>query len=62
MRVKMNLGGPRVVSNGPSVSKSYPKKKEKPKSKSRLPRITIKGQIIPSTEVSEVTQKKVSGE
>ena len=28
MRVKMNLGGPRVVSNGPSVSKSYPKKKK----------------------------------
>ena len=38
------------------------KMNEKPKSKSRLPRITIKGQIIPSTEVSEVTQKKVSGE
>ena len=27
MRVKVNLGGPRVVPNGPSVSKSYPKKK-----------------------------------
>ena len=33
---------------------------EKPKSKLGLPRITIKGQIIPSTEVSEVTQKKVN--
>ena len=36
------------------------KMNEKPKSKSKLPGITIKGQIIPSTEVSEVTQKKVN--
>ena len=25
VRVKVNLGGPRVVPNGPSISKSYPK-------------------------------------
>ena len=29
MRVKVNLGGPRVVSNGSGVSKSYPKKNNK---------------------------------
>ena len=33
---------------GPSVSKSYPKKKqEKPKSQLGLPRVTIRDQIIP---------------
>ena len=46
--------------NGPSVSKSYPKKKEKPKSKLGLPRVTIRGRINLSTKVSEVTQKKVN--
>ena len=46
MRVKVNLGGSRVVSNGPGVSKSYPKKNEKPKSKIGLPKVTIKGQAI----------------
>ena len=29
VRVKVNLGGSRVVSNGPGVSKSYPKKTRK---------------------------------
>ena len=34
--------------SGPRVPKSYPKKKqEKPKSKLGLPRVTIRGQIIP---------------
>ena len=47
MRVKVNLGGPRVVPNGPGVSKSYPKKNEKLKSKIGLPKVTIKGQAIP---------------
>ena len=38
-----------VYLNGPRVPKSYPKKKkqEKPKSKLGLPRVTIRGQIIP---------------
>ena len=50
----MRLSGPRVVSNGPSVSKSYPKKKkqEKPKSKIGLPRVTIRDQIIPQPKFS----------
>ena len=44
----MRLSGPRVVPNGPSVSKSYSKKKKKmPKSKLGLPRVTIRDQIIP---------------
>ena len=44
----MRLRGPRVVPNGPSVSKTYPKKKqEKPKSKLGLPKVTLRGQIIP---------------
>ena len=34
------------------------KRKEKSKSKSELPRVTIRGQINPSTRVSEVAQKK----
>ena len=45
--LKGDLSGPKVVPNGPSVSKSYPKKQEKPKSKLGLPRVTIRGQIIP---------------
>ena len=44
---EMRLSGPRAVPKGPGMPKSYPKKEEKPKSKSRLSRITIKGQIIP---------------
>ena len=44
----MRLSGPKVVPKGPSVSKSYPKKKqENPKSKLGLPRVTIRDQIIP---------------
>ena len=45
----MRLSGPKVVPNGPSVFKSYPKKKSKKKlkSKSKLPRVTIRDQIIP---------------
>ena len=44
----MRLSGPRVAPNGPSVSKSYLKKKqEKPKSKLGLPMVTIRNQIIP---------------
>ena len=46
MRVKVNLGGPRMVSNGLGVSKSDPKKNEKPKSKIELPKVTIRGQAI----------------
>ena len=41
------LSGPRVVPNGPSVSKGYPKKQEKPKSKLGLPGVTIRDRIIP---------------
>lgn len=33
------------------------KVKENPKSNSRLPRVTIKGQINPSTKVSKMAQK-----
>ena len=43
----MRLRGPRVVPNGPSVSKGYPKKQEKPKSKLGLPGVTIRDRIIP---------------
>ena len=42
----MNLSGPRVVLNGPSVSKTIIKMNEKPNSKLRLPKVTIRGQII----------------
>ena len=52
MRIKVNLGGPRVVPNGPSVSKSYPK--------IGLPKVAIRGQIILQLKISRVTQKKVS--
>ena len=46
---KVVPNGPKVVPNGPSVFKSYPKKKSKKKlkSKSKLPRVTIRDQIIP---------------
>ena len=57
----MNLSGPRVVPNGPGVSKSYPKKNNKSLSlKLGLPRVIIRGQINLSTKVSEATRKKVS--
>ena len=56
----MDLSGHRVVPNGPSVSKTILKVNEKPKSKLGLPNVTIRGQINLLTEVSKVTQKKVS--
>ena len=42
--------------------KAILKKQEKPKSKLGLPRGHNKGSNNPSTKVSKVTQKKVSGE
>ena len=42
-RVKVNLSGPRVVLNGPSVSKTIIKMNEKPNSKLGLPKVTIRG-------------------
>ena len=57
----MNLSEPKVVPNGPCVPKTIIKVNEKPKSKLGLPIITIRGQINPSTKISKVTQKKVSG-
>ena len=46
-RVKVDPNGPRVVSSEPSVSKTILKVNEKSESKLGLPRVTIRGQIIP---------------
>ena len=59
-RVKVNLRGPRVVFNGPSASKTILKMNEKPNSKLRLPKVTIRGQIIPQPKSLRWLKKKVS--
>ena len=46
----MNLNEPKVMPNGPSVSKTILKVNGKPKSKLGLPKVTIRDQVIPQPE------------